>query len=582
MNLFSLLARRVAEDPARLAYGFEADGGGEDSLTYGQLARRAGAIAARLRETARPGDTALLLLPQGLDYIVAFWACVQANVIAVPLFPPRRNRGGDRVEAVITDSGARLALTDAATLSGLDRGVQESPYLRELRWVDVQAIDPEATSAPAVDVDVDRDPDTIAFLQYTSGSTGTPRGVMVSHRNLLTNLRDIDAGIGHTPASVGISWLPFFHDMGLIYGVLMPVYAGFPCYFLTPAAVMQRPGRWLETISRRRGTHSGGPNFIYDLCVRSIRPEQRAGLDLRSWTMAHNGAEPVRHATLERFAAAFRPHGFDPAAFCPCYGLAEATLKVSAVPMWDAPRTFFAREAGLQRHRVERAAGAGDGSVALVGCGASAIDTRILVVEPETRRPCEPGEIGEIWVAGDTVARGYWRRPEETAATFQARLAGSEDGPFLRTGDLGTFIEGELVITGRCKDLLILRGRNHYPHDIETTVGVCHDALEVDAAAAFSIEVDGEERLVVVQEVRRTALHALDADQVIAAISGAVTEHHDLQVHAVALLSPKRLPKTSSGKVQRQACRQAFLDGTLQAVATWTRHTPPAAGPEEP
>ncbi|MBN1204186.1 MAG: amino acid adenylation domain-containing protein [Myxococcaceae bacterium] len=573
MSLLSLLARRATEAPGRLAYAFEDEGRGRDALTYGQLARRAAAIAARLRETAAPGDTVLLLLPQSLDYIAAFWGCVHAGVIAVPLFPPKRNRVDERLEAVVTDSGARLALTDADTLSGLARRLKDSPRLQELRWLDVQAIDPEATSAPDVDVD----PDTIAFLQYTSGSTGTPRGVMVSHRNLLTNLRDVDAGCRHTPESVMVSWLPFFHDMGLIYGILMPVYGGFPCYLMTPAGVMQSPRRWLETISERRATHSGGPNFVYDLCVRAIPPEHRNGIDLSSWTMALNGAEPVRHETLERFAAAFRPQGFDPVAFSPAYGLAEATLKVTSVPVGSPPKTYFVREGGLRRNRLELAGEGENGRVALVGCGTTMIDTRILVVDPETRRPCGPDEVGEIWVAGDTVARGYWRRPEETAAKFQARLAESNEGPFLRTGDLGAFVDGDLVITGRRKDLLILRGWNHYPQDIEATVGACHDALEADAAAAFSIEIDGEERLVVAQEVRRTALRHVDHDEVIAAISGAVTEHHDLQVHAVALLRPKHLPKTSSGKVQRQACRRAFLDGTLDTVATWTRRAPPAA-----
>jgi acyl-CoA synthetase (AMP-forming)/AMP-acid ligase II len=546
MNLFSVLARRVAAEPGRLAYAFETEDGGEESLSYEQLARRAAAIAARLRETARPGDTALLLLPQGLDYVAAFWGCVQADVIAVPLFPPRRNRGGDRVEAVVTDSGARLALTDASTLSGLDRSLDGSPHLRALRWLDVQAIDREASSAPAVDAGAGVDPDALAFLQYTSGSTGTPRGVMVSHRNLLTNLRDIDAAIGHTPASVGLSWLPFFHDMGLIYGVLMPVFRGFPGHFLSPAAVMQRPRRWLETISRLRATHSGGPNFIYDLCVRAIRPEQRAGLDLGSWTMAHNGAEPVRHATLERFAAAFGPQGFDPAAFCPCYGLAEATLKVAAVPRWTAPRTFFVRDSGLRRHRVELTAGGTDVSVPLVGCGSTAIDTRIAVVDPETRRPCEPGQIGEIWVAGDTVARGYWRRPEETAAAFI-------DGWF-HTGDLGYLdADGYLFIVGRKKDMIISGGLNVYPAEVEKVVA-SHPAVAECAVVGTADPKFGEVGLAHVvardgADLEPGSLRDFAAERL---ATYKVPRHWSLH--------PEPLPRTASGKVQKHLLATAVGD----------------------
>ena len=412
--------------------------------------------------------------------------------------------------------------------------------------------------------------DTLAFLQYTSGSTGTPKGVMVSHGNLLQNSADLDKGWVHTKDSVIVTWLPTFHDMGLIYGVIQPLYKGLPCYMLSPVSFLQQPIRWLQAISRYRGTHTGAPNFAYDLCVHKITPEQRATLDLSSWQMALNGAEPVRADVLKRFAETFKPCGFEPTAFCPGYGLAEATLKVAAVRRTDAPVLYIVQAGALEQNRILEATEDQQNMRTLVGCGRSEIDTKIVIVHPESLTQCSPEEVGEIWVSGSTVAQGYWMRPEETERTFRAYLADTGDGPFLRTGDLGFWKNGELFVTGRLKDVVIIRGRNYYPQDIELTVEQSHPALKAGASAAFSVEVEGEEQLVVAQEVERSYLRKLDANEVVGAIRQAVWEQHELSVYAVVLLKPASIPKTSSGKIQRHACKAGFLDGSLEGIGTWT------------
>ncbi|HEY2294285.1 MAG TPA: beta-ketoacyl synthase N-terminal-like domain-containing protein, partial [Thermoanaerobaculia bacterium] len=564
-SLIDRLASRAAEQREALAFTFEPGDDETARLSYGDLDRGARAVAAALREIAQPGDTALLLYPQSLDFLVAFCGCLYAGVIAVPMFPPKLSRADARLRAVVKDSLARAVLTDRETFARRERHLETHPELAALRWLDTTA------AAEPGDLALHRPaPDDLAFLQYTSGSTGTPRGVMVSHGNLLANIEDLDRGFAHEPVSALVSWLPFYHDMGLIYGLLTPLYKGFPCHLMAPAFVLQSPLLWLSSISRHRATHSGAPNFAYDLCARAITPEQRAGLDLRCWRMALNGAEPIRRETLDRFAAAFRDCGFSPRAFCPGYGLAEATLKVTALPRDREPVYVQAGRQALERNRLAPA-GPGEEAVTLVSCGTSEIGTRILIVDPETRRLCAAGEIGEIWVAGETVARGYWQRPEETRETFEARLADTGEGPFLRTGDLGTVHESGLLVTGRLKDLLIFQGANHYPSGIEATVGGCHPSLRPDATAAFAVEIAGEPRLVIAQEVKRSALRRLDVPEVVGAVCRAVALGHDLQVHALALLRPMSIPKTSSGKIQRRACRADYLAERLSAVASWSR-----------
>jgi acyl-CoA synthetase (AMP-forming)/AMP-acid ligase II/acyl carrier protein len=522
------------------------------------------------------GERALLLHPPGLEFVAAFFGCLYAGVVAVPAYPPRLHRPDPRIEEIVADAQAKLVLTTADVLSGLEARRSQMPGLAGRRWL--------ATDTLPLDL-ADRwrersvDADDVAFLQYTSGSTVTPKGVMVSHENILDNSAHM-ARLGRPTAdSVGMSWLPHFHDMGLLYGIIQPLYAGFTGFLMPPASFLQRPLRWLRAISQYKATHCGAPNFAYDLCTSRITPEQRASLDLGSWRIAFNGAEPVRRTTLERFAEAFGPAGFRGDALCAAYGLAEATLMVS-VSRPATPLVFYrAGAAELERNRVVPAPEGDTGARTLVGCGHPGEISPAVIVDPETRRRCRSGEIGEIWVSGRSVAVGYWNRPEETAKTFGACLSDSGEGPFLRTGDLGCVEGGQLFVTGRIKEMIIIRGLNHYPQDIEHTVQASHSALRPGAGAAFSVEQDGDERLVIVQEVERSQRSA-GLDEVAAAIRRAVTEEHEVEPHAVVLIRPASILKTSSGKIQRRGCRTAFLEGTLGVLHEWRR--PAGERPEPP
>ncbi len=573
IQLNDLLDQRAEEKPNQIAYTFLSEGKTKEfSWTYYQLANKSRQIAHQLQQMAEPGDRALLLYPSCLDYIAAFFGCLYAGVIAVPTYPPRRNRADQRLQAIALDSEARVVLTTQEIIEKQFQSLALAPSLEALKWL---ATDTLANEPVAFSAHHQRDGGHLAFLQYTSGSTGSPKGVMVTHSNLLHNLKDLDLGWGHSEDSVMVTWLPIFHDMGLIYGILEPLYRGFPCYLMAPAAFMQQPFRWLHAISKYRGTHSAAPNFAYELCIQRTTPEQRETLDLSSWRMTLNAAEPIRKETINEFCHTFAPFGFNPKAMTPGFGLAEATLKVTSAR--DSNDTLFltVQRDALTKHQVVKArneeAANSQLSQTLVGCGISEIDTKIRIVDPETGTPCRPEEIGEIWVCGPTVAQGYWHRPQETTETFQAYLSTGE-GPFMRTGDLGFVYKTELFVTGRLKDVIIIRGLNYYPQDIELTVAQSHPVLRKDAGAAFSIEVAGEEQLVVAHEVERAARRDVDVAEVGKAVRKAVSEEHDLQVHTVLFLRPMSLPITSSGKVQRRACRKAFLDHELQIVGTW----PPA------
>ena len=569
-TLVEVLRGRAERHGADLAYTFLVDGeAAEDNVTYAELDRRARGLAATLqRMGVTGGERVLLLYPPGLDYIAAFFGCLYAGAVAVPAYPPRSRRPSARLESIQESAGAKAVLTTEAVLSGLDKQMPRRPGVV---WWAAEGAELEQGAGEW------RDPfhphqklggEALAFLQYTSGSTAAPKGVMLRHANLLANLEQIRLSFAQTAAERTVIWLPPYHDMGLIGGILTPLYAGNPAVLLSPVSFLQRPLRWLQAISRYGGTTSGGPNFAYDLCVDKINAEEREKLDLSRWTLAFNGAEPVRAETLERFAAAFAPCGFRPESFLPCYGLAEGTL-LAAVGRRGAGATVGTFAAGeLERHRAVATDSSAEGARTLVGSGAAPVGARILVVDPATCVPCAAGEVGEIWIAGPAVAAGYWGLPEATAATFGAHTA-SGDGPFLRTGDLGFLSQdGNLFVTGRSKDLIILRGRNHYPQDIELTVERSHPALRPGCGAAFSVEVAGEERLVVVQEVRREHREDDPAD-LVAAVRRAVAEEHEVQVHAVVLLRPATLPKTTSGKIQRAATRARFLDGSLDALGGW-------------
>ncbi len=570
-TLVEILRHRACVQPDARALTFLRDGLQEiGHLTYRGLDMRARAIAARLQRQTAPGERALLLYPQGLDYASAFLGCLYAGVIAIPVYPPRHNQSLGRILSIIEDATPSIALSTREVSSRLEGRREQDGSFPAIPILDTDDLGVETQDCARSaglwrDSDRVRDGDVIAYLQYTSGSTAIPKGVMVSHGNLLRNLLDMDLGWKHGEGSVLVTWLPFFHDMGLIYGILAPLYRGFPCYFMSPLSFLQRPARWLQAISHFRATHSVAPNFAYELCAQKLKPEEISGLDLRCWTVAVNGAEPVRHETLDRFAAVFGPYGFRYDSFCPGYGLAEATLKVTAVRKGETPVVITVLRSALERGRV-LTSGSGEGdSRKLVGCGSSMIDTRVAIVNPERFVLCQPEEVGEIWLAGSTITRGYWNRPGETESIFEAHLADGE-GPFLRTGDLGFMKDGELFITGRLKDLILIRGQNHYPQDIERVSEQSHPALKKPGfCAAFSVEYNNEERLVVVQEVGRPGAD-LDWEDIVGSIRQAISEEHDLQAYRIVLVKSGGVPRTTSGKVQRRACREAFLAGTLPVL----------------
>lgn len=567
-TFLDVLQYRVKHQPKQIAYTFLLDGETESvSLTYQELERKAQAIAVRLQNQVKvSGARVLLLFPPGLDFITAFFGCLYAGCVAVPAYPPRRNQKISRLQAIVLDAQASIALTTTSELTRIESQLVQNPKLSAIHWL---AIDKIGSDCASDWQDPTPGSDQIAILQYTSGSTGTPKGVMLSHGNLLHNSAVIHECFQDTPNSIGLTWLPVYHDMGLIGGVLQPLYVGAKMMLMSPVDFLQSPVRWLKAISRYKVTTSGSPNFAYDLCVRQITSEQRAQIDLSSWEVAFCGAEPIRSETLERFTSTFADCGFRHEAFYPCYGMAETTLFVSGGLKTQPPVICQIEKTALEKNKVIVATDNRSDIQKIVGCGRSWLDTKIVIVEPNSLTRLTDGQVGEIWVSSPSVASGYWNQPSQTKDTFHAYLDTDEE-PHLRTGDLGFLQDGELFVTGRLKDLIILLGRNHYPQDIELTVEQSHPALHPGCGSVFSVEIAGVEQLVIVQEVKRTHLRKLNANDAISAIRKVVAEEHDLQAYAILLLKTGTLPKTSSGKVQRSACRDSFLAGSLDVVADWS------------
>ncbi|MFC0451217.1 fatty acyl-AMP ligase [Rhodococcus jostii] len=505
-----ILQARAADQPDDCAYVFLDERGAEaELLTYSELHFRAMAVAAYLRERCAQGDRVILMIPPGLDFVVAYVGCLYAHVIAVPVSPPRNHRIHDATRNIIADCDPAMVLTS------------------------LDDVDPDGTLEP------DRcDAASIAFLQYTSGSTSAPKGVMVSHGNLAANQEQIQRAMGHDEESTFVGWAPLFHDQGLIGNVLQPLHLGATSYLMSPGAFIRRPLLWLSAISKYRAHSSGGPNFAFDVCVAHAQRRDLSDLDLSSWRVAFNGAEPIRPESLRRFAETFAPYGFDANALYPCYGLAEATLFVSGSRKGRGPRYLDADRDELGRGHVVPGQGR-----TLVGSGVPEADIRI--VDPHTRQPSEPHRIGEIWVAGEQVAQGYWNgRSPDTFA----------DG-YLHTGDLGVVIDEELYVVGRVKDLIIIRGRNVYPHDIELTAQSAHPLVRPGACAAFAISGVDTDRLVVVAEVRE------ERPDIAGAIRAAIIREHEVAVADLVLSAPGRLQKTSSGKIMRSAAKKCYLEG---------------------
>jgi acyl-CoA synthetase (AMP-forming)/AMP-acid ligase II len=574
-----VLQRRAREQPDTRAFGWWGEGEVESWLSYRELDERARTVAAALLASVQPGARALLVYPAGFDYLAAFFGCLYAGVVAVPVYPPdsiRLDRTLPRLQAIVADANAEVLLTNAAFARFAPAAAACAPEFGRLRWIATDALPCTSTSIGCLPSDPD-----LALLQYTSGSTGGPKGVALAHENLAANSAAIERAHGYDATSLMVAWVPPYHDMGLIGSIVVPVFVGFPCILMSPTAFLLRPVRWLEAIAATRATTSGGPNFAFELCTRKIRLEQRSKLDLSNWKLAYCGAEPVREETLRRFAETFAPCGFKPQAMYPCYGLAESTLMVCGV------------EHGTGASILDHVDG--EASRRVVSMGRPVGDLEVAIVDPQRLSRCADGEIGELWVRGASVARGYWNRPDDTAQTFGARLADGS-GPYLRTGDLGFVHGGEVYVTGRIKELILVRGRKHFPSDLEATVErVQWNTLHhrPGGSAAFAEAAGGEERVVLVVEIerrqreRRAAAspaqerrrgndrrrrpfayrdamesEGLDYDAIVHALRQAVAAEHGVELYAVVLTRPGAIPKTSSGKKQRLACRHLALGGS--------------------
>lgn len=562
-TMIDVLRFRAADQPESLAYVFLSNDGAEQGISFSELDRRARSIAAKLQHRHDIGNRALLLYPPGIEYIQTFFGCLYAGVLPIPAYPPRANRHLARLQSIVEDAQAELVLIAGNIYSSVQTRFGDSPLFSSLNWT---VLDEEDKSADWKDRNFTSG--DLAYLQYTSGSTSHPKGVVLTHGNVIDNVSLICKYLGHDQGKEtrGVFWLPPYHDMGLVGGILEPLYAGYPSYLISPVDFVQEPFRWLQAVTRYKATHTGGPNFAFELCVNKISPEQREQLDVTSLLTLFSGAEPIRLETLERFAKYFEPCGFRKEILYPCYGLAEATLLVTGGAITEPPisKTFDGeRLTGNVAVEVEAAK---EGDRTLVSSGRQLVDQVLAIVDPSTLNRCEEGRVGEIWVSSPSVAQGYWNREEQTRDVFRAHILSTGEGPFLRTGDLGFLYEEELYVTGRLKDLIIIRGRNYYPQDIEYTAQESHPAVQNSNGAAFSVEVDGMERLVVVQEIERQYRKA-DLSEVIAAIRQAVSEEYELQVFAVVLLKPASIPKTTSGKIQRHACRNEFVNGTLEVLA---------------
>jgi acyl-CoA synthetase (AMP-forming)/AMP-acid ligase II len=597
-TLVELLRERSAG--SQRDYTFLLNGDTEGGrITFRELWRRACAIGALLQQQGAQGERVLLLQPPGLDFVASFFGCLCGGAIAVPAYPPMPplERTVPRLHAIVKDAQARFLIASSGIAAMAKSALGQDPGFASVRWLTFDDVPPDAADLWK---DPGSGPSTLAFLQYTSGSTGSPQGVMLTHANLLANSAHLQEGFSEDSEDTWVSWLPPYHDMGLIAGVLHPLFLGSSGVLMSPLDFLQRPLRWLRAITKYRGRVSGGPNFAYDLCVRKITPEEIATLDLSSWTLAFNGAEPVNSETLDRFSATFKQCGFRPEAFLPCYGLAEGTLYITGIPRADNPLVYKASKKSMQESNVVRPAETEGDANKLVSCGMTRSLHRVVITNPETHVLCPEGTIGEIWAQGPSIAQGYWNRPEKSELTFHAKIEGaSEQGPFLRTGDLGFQKDGNLYVTGRIKDLIIVRGRKHHPQDIERTAAASHDSLRPGCCAAFSIENNGEEQIVIAVEVerryqserrlqdegvpgddRRSATRrtndvlpgneaergSLDMVSVTQQIRRQVVAAHGLAIYAVVLLKPGTIPKTSSGKIQRYQCRLGFQAGTLDAI----------------
>ena len=570
LTIIDAVFEQSVNNPERLAYAcVSSEGTLESALNYRDLINRSESVTAEVLRSCEPGDRAILLFHGGTEFITSFLGCLIAGVIPIPAYPVRvppsaaqPARNFMRLVPIIHNAQPKIALCTRPVVDRQSELGAAEPIFRSLKWIAVEEIpDQQLESRPQVLGE------NLAFLQYTSGSTSIPKGVMVSHNNLVSVFSDMDASWPHDDSSVMVTWAPVFHDMGLIHGILFPLFFGFPVYTLPAASVLQHPRRWLEAITRFSGTHSSGPNFILELCLKRISEHDMKDLNLSSLRALLTGAEAVRHTTLDRFRKTFALCGLRPDAIQPGYGLAEFTLTVSGIDAGSTPRTVHLDASACEKRRVVlRDAEDGVLTRSFVSCGWTHVGSDIRIVDPQSLRECPPDEIGEIWVTGENLTQGYWQNPEATDETMRARLVDGS-GPYLRTGDLGFVIDRDIFIAGRLKDLIIIRGRNLYPHDIEATVEESVPEVRAGRCCAFSIEREEGEALVIVAEIERAQRHNFDATKVFARLRGEVSVQHEAELFDAVFVRTGTFPLTSSGKAQRQRARQEYLDGKLQVIA---------------
>lgn len=545
--------------PDQLAFCFLEHGERQGpSYTFAQLDEQARMVAAALQERQLDGHHILLMYPPGLDFIFGFLGCLYAGCVPVPVYPPS---GKDvhwlRLAGILEDSDARAMLTTESHLYFLEKGLAHVAHIELVQHFSTDQLDPDLAQAWQPPK---HSPQDLVLLQYTSGSTGQPKGVAVTDANLMANQAMIAEGFGHGEHTVVVGWLPLYHDMGLIGNVLQPLYLGRPCYLMSPMAFIQKPIRWLKAISRYGATTSGAPNFAYEMCVKRIREAQREGLDLSSWQVAYNGSEPINPAALKQFSETYAPFGFRPQSHYPCYGMAETTLFTSGGKYDEAPNFLNVHEEDLAQHRITPCEEGDASGRLLVGCGQPR--QRCLIVDPDKRVVLGAERVGEIWLQGPHVARGYWNKEALSQEVFEARLDGEAE-PFLRTGDLGFMNNGELFITGRLKDIIIIKGRNHYPQDLELSSENAHRFVRHAHVAAFSQIQESEERLIIVAEVKMKPGTDVSLDDLRDLVRQKISQDHAVRAHEVVLVKPGGVPKTSSGKVRRSKCKELWQTGQL-------------------
>ncbi len=558
------------KQPQKRIYTYLNDGENDAfHITWKEMDEYARCYGAYLQEKGLRGERVLLLYPQSYSFIIAFWGCLYAGAIAIPAYPPKINRSLLRLKNIIDDSYAKLVITTNEIFPRIEKSFTKESWMNDITWDTHERI----MEKNLIYRDYKPGIDDIAFLQYTSGSTGSPKGVMVSHRNLLANCQHIKDLYTLDHTSTAVHWLPVFHDMGLVFGVLSGAYSQYYSVLMPPVTFIQKPIRWLKAFQKYKGTMGGAPDFAYELLANAVTEGEKQNLDLSSIVTLYSGAEPVRKSTYDSFYQAFKNFNLKETSLYPTYGMAETTLVVCGNSIKETPIYITIDKKDYQKNTVKVINADAKNGITLASVGKSKYDMVVKIVDPETLLECEDNVVGEIWISGTSIAKGYWNKPELTKQTFEAYIASTGEGPFLRTGDLGFYFDTNLYISGRIKDLIIIHGANYYPQDIELAVELSHKGIQAGNTAAFSIEVDDKEKLVVIAEMRRTSLHNLDETDVTTRIREAIFREFELLPYAIILIRTMSIPKTTSGKIQRRACKQEFLQNRLNVVGEWWEET---------